>query len=165
MEKKSTKFKLKLTKFDILIILSTFFVALTISLFTFFAPTNYNENELFVAVYYNQNELIKEPLICQSSDSDPRYIILFKEEISDKYDITFPTTNERKFANNNLLLDDLIIKIDNQTVSIIKETSPNNICSLQGDMTRVNIPLVCAPNYVTVIIKSNTINEGITIPV
>lgn len=158
MKKENMKFKLNMTKIDIIIILSTFFISLLISFLIFFLPTNTNEESLNVVVYYNNNELIKEPLVADNNESDPRYIILFKKEITDKYNDIYPTTDKRKFANNNLLLDDVIIKIEDKEIRIIQETSPNNICSLQGDISRVNFPLICAPNYVTVIIESSNVN-------
>ena len=36
------------------------------------------------------------------------------------------------FENLELLIDDLIVEIKDSKVSIIKETSPQNICSKQG---------------------------------
>ena len=57
-----------------------------------------------------------------------------------------------------MLLDDLIIEINDKKVSIVKETSPNHICSNQGSIYNPNNPpLVCMPNYVRIkIVNSST---------
>ena len=155
IESKKT-FALDWNKVDLIVIISTVLISLFFTLFIYLFPSN-NDNAK-VEVYYDNKVIYKTDLVPSKDDLDPRYIILFKEEISTKYDEIYPTTNERKFANNSLLLDDLVIEINNKKVSIVKETSPNHICSNQGTISNPNNPpLVCMPNYVRIkIVNSST---------
>lgn len=152
------KIGLKITTIDIIFMVITFVISLILATFLFFLPED-NQNAK-VCVYYDQELICKVDLHDQNNNS-PRYIILFKNEISTTYDEEYPT--EYKYENLNLLLDDLIIEIDNGAVSIIKETSPQNICSELGEVSRPNAPLICAPNYVKVVIQNEAdTNDGDT---
>ena len=147
IESKKT-FALDWNKVDIIVIISTILISLFFTLFIYLFPSN-NDNAK-VEVYYDNKVIYK-------TDLDPRYIILFKEDISNKYDDIYPTTSDRKFANNSLLLDDLVIEINNKKVTIVKETSPNHICSNQGSISNPNNPpLVCMPNYVRIKIVNSS---------
>lgn len=157
MEKKSRlRFSLKWTRTDIIAILPTFVIAVILSVFVYFLPQDTEGASVFV--YYDGETVTVQNLAPQGNEKDPRYIILFKEEKSDKYDGIYPT--DLKFDKKNLLLDDLVIEIKNGNVRIVKETSPNNICSRQGAVNRPNTPLTCAPNYVVVMIKTNRTDDG-----
>ena len=146
--KRNHRFKLSWTKIDIIIVSFVFSIATILSCFIFFLPKN-NENA-DVYVYYDGEIVISLPL--KDEETDGRYVILFKNEETNQYDEQYPTNY--KFSNKTLLLADLIIEIKEEHVQIIKETSPNNICSKQGAISRPNTPLTCAPNYVSVIIKT-----------
>lgn len=144
--------KLKWTKIDIIMIIPT----LIISLFLSSIPLlkNINNEQLMVNVYYDSSLLINIDLYPNNYTSDPRYIILYKNQKNDIYKSQYPTNYF--FENLPLLVDDLIIKISNGNVQIVKETSPNNICSKQGKIAAQSPPLICAPNYVMIIIKNQT---------
>ncbi len=157
--KREVHFSLKWGKLDIIVTLLTLLIGIFLSVFVFFMPV---EEGSLVSVYYNGDELISLPLRDESVN-DPRYIILFKGEITSEYDDEYKT--EYKFADCSLLIEDLIIEIDNGGITIVKETSPNHICSAQGTISRPNIPLTCAPNYVMVIIHSAAISDNPEIPV
>lgn len=152
---KSTRFKLKWTKLDIIAISITFIIATLASIFVFFLPTAPGAS---VSIYYDGKEIVSLPLEPQDGETDPRYIILFKNEKSDKWDEKYPT--KYKYENLSLLLDDLIIEINNKSISIVEETSPNNICSKQGSVSRPNIPLTCAPNYIVAMITTDEADDG-----
>ena len=154
IESKKT-FALDWNKVDIIVIISTVLISLYFTLFIYLFPSN-NDNAK-VEVYYDNKVIYETNLAPSKDDLDPRYIILFKEEISNKYDEIYPTTSDRKFANNSLLLDDLVIEINNKKVTIVKEKSPNHICSHQGSISNPNNPpLVCMPNYVRIKIVNSS---------
>ena len=52
------------------------------------------------------------------------------------------------------LLADMTIEINSQTgIRVEKEESPYNICSKQGWIDNPNLPIICSPNKVMVIIE------------
>ena len=155
------KIGLKITSIDIIFMVITFVISIILAVFIFFLPED-NQNAK-VCVYYDQ-ELIEKVDLYDQNNTSPRYIILFKNEqkdIQNDYKDIYPT--ELKHYGKDLLLDDLVIQIKDGSVSIIKETSPQNICSELGEVSRPNAPLICAPNYVKVVIQNETdTNDGDT---
>ena len=160
MNKKA--FKLNWTKLDIIVVISVFFISLILTLCVYLIPSN--NDDLKVSVFYDNHIIYETTLLPKNNESDPRYIILFKNEINDSYDEIYPTTDDKKFANNKLLLDDLVIMLSEGKVSIVKEESPNHICSRQGTISSpFNPPLVCMPNYVKISITQNSSNDDVII--
>lgn len=138
---------------DICILIPVFLISLFFTIYPYVVTASESDN-FIVTVSYDHSVIYKTPLF---DKEDTRYIILFKSEITDKYDDLYPTTDERKFDYKTLLLDDLVIKISQGKVSIVEETSPNHICSRQGEISNPNNPpLICLPNYVSIkIVKNN----------
>lgn len=159
MGSRNHTFSLKWTRIDIIVVLTTFCISLALSLFVFFMPQDTENASVYV--YYDGEIITQQSLIPESGETDPRYIILFKKEATDAYDSLYPTT--LKFPYKELLLDDLVIEISQGHVRIVQETSPNNICSKQGAVSRPNTPLTCAPNYVVVMIKNNADDDGVIV--
>lgn len=117
------KFKVNPTKLD--------FIAITIALvfsiilsFVFF--TNKTAGS-YVEIYV-QGELVETLRL----DEDQEFT-LYKDE--------YPC-----------LLDDMVIQIKDNRVRVEKEESPRNICSKQGWFDTPNLPIVCLPNSVLVMI-------------
>jgi len=157
----NTRFKLKWTTIDIIAILCTLIIASVLSLFIYFMPSEEisSDSNARVEVIYDGTIVASENLIPDpaKNQSDPRYIILFPKEINTFYDSIYPSNT--KIGNNTKLLGDLVIEIKDKSIQIIKETSPNHICSNQGVVSKLNVPLTCAPNYVIVIIRDSN-NDG-----
>ena len=158
MNNKKVHFKLNWTLFDIIAISITLVIAIVLSIFVFFLPSQNvvgDDKSAKVMVYYDSAIVASENLIPDASknESDPRYIIMFPGEKNDRYDKDYPQNT--KIENLDKLLGDLIIEINNKSIQIVKETSPNHICSNQGSVNVVNRPLTGAPNYVIVKIISN----------
>lgn len=158
--KNRTRFKLNWTKIDIIAVSCALVIATILSLFIYFRPSEEisSDSSAKVEVIYDGTIVASENLIPDSTknQSDPRYIILFPKEINTYYDSVYPSNT--KIGNNSKLLGDLVIEIKDKGVQIVKETSPNHICSNQGVVSKLNVPLTCAPNYVIVIIRD--INDG-----
>lgn len=154
MKDSNYHFKLNWTKIDVLAIAISLIIAIGLSIFVFFMPSEKVNDNAKVVVYYDSEIVAKENLFPDQSknQTDPRYIIMFPYLESNIYDEMYP--NSIKISNKNKLLGDLIIEIKNGYVQIVKETSPNHICSNQGSINKVNVPLTCAPNYVIVRIES-----------
>ena len=51
------------------------------------------------------------------------------------------------------LLGPLSLDIRNETIQIVEETSPLNICSEQGSVRSAGLPLLCAPNAFLAVIE------------
>ncbi len=147
-------FSLKWNIVDIIIIIIFFVIGGFFSIYIYLMPTDPGSN---VNIYYMGEELISLPLYDEEK-SDPRYVILFKENETSEYDLIYQ--NNYKFSNLNNLIDDLIIEINDGGIEIVLETSPNHICSNQGRVTRPNITLTCAPNHVFALITSEGDGTG-----
>ena len=57
-------------------------------------------------------------------------------------------------------LGDVVVDIETDRVRIAMENSPRHICSLQGWVDRVYVPLICQPNYVVVQIENSNHEVG-----
>jgi len=58
-------------------------------------------------------------------------------------------------------LGDVFIEVKDQSLRVEKETSPYHICSIQGWVEFANVPIVCLPNHIVIIIENASYNpEG-----
>lgn len=62
-------------------------------------------------------------------------------------------------------LGDVIIEVKDNKIRVQEETSPYNICSIQGWVEYARVPIVCLPNHIMILIESavNQDDEDITI--
>jgi len=55
-------------------------------------------------------------------------------------------------------LGDVFIEVAAGRVRVEKETSPYHLCSIQGWVQYANIPIVCLPNHIVIIIENGKVN-------
>lgn len=55
-------------------------------------------------------------------------------------------------------LGDVFIEVASGRVRVEKETSPYHLCSIQGWVQYANIPIVCLPNHIVIIIENGKVN-------
>ncbi len=62
-------------------------------------------------------------------------------------------------------LGDVIIEVKDNKIRVQEETSPYNICSIQGWVEYARVPIVCLPNHVMILIQAapNDDDEDITV--
>lgn len=62
-------------------------------------------------------------------------------------------------------LGDVIIEVKDNKIRVEEETSPYNICSIQGWVEYARVPIVCLPNHVMILIQAapNDDDEDITV--
>lgn len=51
-------------------------------------------------------------------------------------------------------LGDVLIEVKNKAIRVEKETSPYHLCSLQGWVQYANVPIVCLPNHIVILIQN-----------
>ncbi len=51
-------------------------------------------------------------------------------------------------------LGDVIIEVKDNKIRVQEETSPYNICSIQGWVEYARVPIVCLPNHIMILIES-----------
>ncbi len=132
------KFKLKMNRFDIICIPLLTVTAIIISCLIFFLPSNKGGS---VSIYIQSKEEY-------SLDLNIDQILILKKGEYNKELHQYPS-----------LLDDMTIEIKNKKVRVEKEESPLHVCSKQGYVSKVNMPIVCAPNAVVIIIKQNSAKD------
>lgn len=91
-------------------------------------------------VYYNDNGILRIHLI------DGSYDILDSEFIISIDDENFLYTVQGKNG-------DVVIEYSNNSVRVIDEISPKNICQVQGWSNSPLSPITCLPNNVIIIIE------------
>lgn len=132
--KLNSKFTLKFNMFDIIIgsvAVGLAVILLVISNLVF--SNNLELNNKVAYIYYDSN-LVKSIKFSEIDDNQVS-IILEKEE--------YP-----------LLNDDMTILISkDKGIKVEEEKSPQKICSKQGWVSKVDMPVVCLPNSVYVIIS------------
>ncbi len=52
-------------------------------------------------------------------------------------------------------LGEVFIEVENGRVRVEKETSPYHLCSIQGWVQYANVPIVCLPNHIVVMIQNS----------
>lgn len=57
-------------------------------------------------------------------------------------------------------LGDVFIEVKDKRIRVEKETSPYNICSIQGWVQYANVPITCLPNHVVIVIQNATNEFG-----
>ena len=151
---KKNRFLLRWTKFDLFAVIPTLVIAIICSIFVFFLPNDIDDFSK-VTVYQDGSKVASVNLLPKDNESTTRYIILFKEEKSSKWDDTYPTNENYKIEKLSYLYGDMVIRIQDGVVKIVEETCPKHYCSM-GEISRPGQTLVCAPNNVYITI----INEG-----
>lgn len=117
---------LKRNKTDIVIIIISLLLIVTISITTFIINTN-NKGDI-VNVYYENK-------------------VVYTMELNST---TSWTMEKKKYPS---LQDDLTIETKNGKFRVAEETSKYNICSKVGWEDRPGFPVVCLPNHVMVVIE------------
>ena len=144
----SSKFGLKFSGFDVVIGVISVVLALLLLLINNIAFSNKVLLDDKVAfVYYNSIKLDEHTVYFKDlKDDEVVKITLLKDE--------YP-----------LLKDDMTILISkNEGIKVEEEESPQKICSKQGWVKRVDVPVVCLPNSVYVIIEDvNKVDFDITL--
>ena len=111
-------------------------VLLIVNNFAFSNKVDLNDKVAFIYVNSNKEE---EVYFKDLKDDEVKEITLLKED--------YP-----------LLNDDMVILVSKEEgIKVEEEKSPQKICSKQGWVNRVDVPVVCLPNSVYVIIMD--INE------
>ena len=144
----SSKFGLKFSGLDVVIGVISVVLALLLLLINNIAFSNKVLLDDKVAfVYYNSIKLDEHTVYFKDlKDDEVVKITLLKDE--------YP-----------LLNDDMTILISkNEGIKVEEEKSPQKICSKQGWVKRVDVPVVCLPNSVYVIIEDvNKVDFDITL--
>ena len=131
--KSNKKFPLKFNVFDVIvgviaILLSVVLIVINNSMFS-----NNVEMENKVAYVYYDSSLVRTVYLKDVEDVET--VVLKKKD--------YP-----------LLNDDMTILISKEKgIKVEEEKSPQKICSKQGWVSRVDVPVVCLPNSVYVIIS------------
>ena len=135
------KFGLSFNLFDVIVGIVSVILAgilLLVNNFTFSNKVLLDDKVAFI--YYNSTKLDEYTIYFKDlQDDEIKEVILLKED--------YPLLNA----------DMTILVSKNEGIKVEEEESPQKICSKQGWVNRVDVPVVCLPNSVYVIIMD--INE------
>jgi hypothetical protein len=87
-----------------------------------------------------------------TSDQVVAVVYSYDKEVL-RIDLTVDKTYTVKGA-----LGDVFIEVVGGKVRVEKETSPYHLCSIQGWVQYANIPIVCLPNHIVIIIENGKVN-------
>ena len=144
----SKSFILKFNIFDVVVGIVSVVIAGILLLVNNFAFSNKVLLDDKVAfIYYNSNKLDEHTIYFKDlKDDEVKEIILLKED--------YPLLNA----------DMTILVSKSEGIKVEEEESPQKICSKQGWVNRVDVPVVCLPNSVYVIIMDvNEVDFDITL--
>ena len=128
----SRKFELKFNLFDVVIGIVSVVLALSLLLVNSFVFSNKVSLDDKVAFIYVESIKEKEVYFKDLKDDEVVSITLLKED--------YPS-----------LIDDMVILVSREEgIKVEEEKSPQKICSKQGWVKRVDVPVVCLPNSVYV---------------
>ena len=131
--KSNSKFTLKFNLFDIVIGSIAVGLAVILLIVSNIAFSNNLELDNKVAYIYYDSNLVES---IKFSEIDEQETVVLKKE-------DYP-----------LLNDDMVILISqDKGIKVEEEKSPQKICSKQGWVSKVDMPVVCLPNSVYVIIS------------
>lgn len=57
-------------------------------------------------------------------------------------------------------LGEVFIEVQDLEIRVEKETSPYHLCSIQGWVRYTNVPIVCLPNHIVIMIENATNPNG-----
>jgi hypothetical protein len=57
-------------------------------------------------------------------------------------------------------LGDVFIEVKDKAIRVEKETSPYHLCSMQGWVKYANVPIVCLPNHIVILIQNAQNPDG-----
>ena len=144
----SKKFVLKFNGFDVIVGIVSCFIACVLLLVNNFVFSNKVKLDDKVAfIYYNSNKLEDYTIYFKElKDDEIKEIVLLKKD--------YPLLNA----------DMTILVSKSEGIKVEEEESPQKICSKQGWVNRVDVPVVCLPNSVYVIIMDvNEVDFDITL--
>ena len=131
----------------------------------------------YLEVNYNSEVILNNLEVISPSLEEREYILSFRRQLKQGETYYNPSSYEesniqslkeiKDYSSINgkyLILNGFSLlygpQVDLQVkqgkISIIRETSPHNICSKQGEVSFTNLPVVCLPNYLMFAIKSNS---------
>lgn len=135
----NNKFSLKFKKWDLLIVIISSIVSLTLLFSILIYNISLRKEERFVAIYH-KNQLIKEKIDLNLLEESKT--ITLKE-------VDYPD-----------LLGDFVIEISpKKGVRAYEVTCPNHTCTKQGWVNIPNLSIICIPNKVRIELTS-TSSEG-----
>ncbi len=70
---------------------------------------------------------------------------------NDKELLNIPLNKDAKYTVAGYL-GDVVIEVNNKRIRVAEEISPLNYCSIQGWVSKTNVPIVCLPNKIMIII-------------
>lgn len=125
----------------------------------------------FIAILVLQQETGSQAVVTYHGDDDGDKNILAINLSDGSFDILEPTLiyeatgDESNETIRRCFVDDFIycvqgelgvvvIEYLNGKVKVIEETSPQNICQLQGETDSPAKPITCLPNYISITIKT-----------
>ena len=114
-------------------------VALSVGIYAIYRPYSHAEKTGLVAYVYAGGSLIDEGEIPLSSVENTREIIISKDKLNINGEVT--------------------VTIDRQKgIAITNSSCPNHDCVKQGFIDKADVPVVCAPNSVVVVLKSEDVD-------
>ena len=133
-------FSLKFNLWDLAAVVLT--VALSVGIYAIYRPYSHAEKTGLVAYVYADGSLIDGGKIPLSSVENTREIIISKD----------------KFPNLNIN-GEVTVTIDRQKgIAITNSSCPNHDCVKQGFIDKADVPVVCAPNSVVAVLKSEDVD-------
>lgn len=57
-------------------------------------------------------------------------------------------------------LGEVFIEVVDGKIRVEKETSPYHLCSIQGWVEYANVPIVCLPNHIVILIEGNNVRPN-----
>ncbi len=95
-------------------------------------------------------------------DASGNLTALVKDSNDTTYEVALYNIDEPYQVTYDGTLGDVVVEFDNGRVRVVKETSPQHICSKQGWSSSVFKPIVCLPNdfYITIVGDNDTGYDG-----
>ena len=63
--------------------------------------------------------------------------------------------NKDEFYTVSGELGDVVVEVKDGKIRVAEEISPLNYCSLQGWVDKTNVPIVCLPNKILIVVEAN----------
>ncbi|MEG0274751.1 NusG domain II-containing protein [Amedibacillus sp. YH-ame10] len=109
-------------------------------------------DKIFILVVVISSALFYVPLFwihAQEKNKAKEVVVSYKNEEVLRVDVSLDHSYHVKGS-----LGDVIVEIKDKQVRVKRETSPQNLCSIQGWVKDSNRPIVCLPNNIVVMIEA-----------
>lgn len=140
---------------DVIVIAISILLVVALLMYTIFGMTHTVDDMSYVQISYGQQVIYYRPI---TEEHDPLVITREMGITGDSKNNIKPNENGQEFE---FVGDTVEVRIVDHSIQVVQETSPRKICSHQGVISYSNVPIICDPNHLSIVIVGGYIDPDL----